>query len=487
MVSKTEEVFPLFKYGGLNEGFSARDIANEDFSVLENAVFDKGGYIGFRNAFGDFNDATDINPAAGNRRVYYIGTLATNTDDLFLVEGNAVIYLWTRSSAGTWTNRGNFVGEDPTWVHWGGAVYIAAGIFSGSNKRLAKWDGTTLTYIDMNTTNHVNVLEYHKERLFGSYPFNGGPTSGHRLVFSDLGDFTTWALTSFIDVGTSEVGTYAALNCLLDYRDALYCFRLDSVWVLFTVGEPANWQLKELTSEYGAISPWSAVEADGVMYFLDKQGVVASDGNSFQLISEGIGLSNITDRASLEYVKSLGLLVVSTEDGVYSLDVRRGKWSKWATAIELAHPYEDKTPLSNNSFMMGTYTGSLDPPIYKYDDGIQDGDTTHVTLKAESKEFDFGAPHLMKRLKWLVVLASNEVNFDIIYTIDGVEQAAITVTKEGGLVSPVVYKIAGPNAYFSHLKVRIEVTAATAGEQNFKFHGWEFIYELAGNVIQAGT
>lgn len=118
-------------------------------------------------------------------------------------------------------------------------------------------------------------LAAHAERLFS---VNYG-TNHHRLVFSALGDFTTWPAGNYIDVGYGD-----DITCLTPHAEGLLIGKQSSVWFLRGTG-PDTFSLSRLDGGhaiYGASicsTPFGAVIVGTNDVFLWNGGpVVPIDG-----------------------------------------------------------------------------------------------------------------------------------------------------------------------------------------------------------------
>ena len=71
------------------------------------------------------------------------------------------------------------------------------------------------------------------------------------------------------------------------FKDVLVIFTDVSMYVLLGATD-ANFQLRKIDSGVGCVSHWSIVEANGVLYFMARDGVYAFDGSKATKVSVGI-------------------------------------------------------------------------------------------------------------------------------------------------------------------------------------------------------
>lgn len=97
------------------------------------------------------------------------------------------------------------------------------------------------------------------------------------------------------------------IRAMKEYNDQLIIFKFDSFHKL--IGDnPDNFQLVQVSSEYGCVSNRAVVEAYENIFFLDKKGIVKYNGSEYVLISDGLeetfrrmNVVNATEKAVAVY------------------------------------------------------------------------------------------------------------------------------------------------------------------------------------------
>jgi hypothetical protein len=136
-------------------------------------------------------------------------------------------------------------------------------------------------------------LTIYKNRVFTA----GNPTFPYRVFFSDISstasESESFRTNDYIDVSRNDGQD---IRGLYSYNDKLYIFKDKSIWEL--QGDSAsNFILNQTSDSRGTISHNSIVQADGILYFIDRDGFYGYDGKSFveisrQIKDQFIGLSS---------------------------------------------------------------------------------------------------------------------------------------------------------------------------------------------------
>lgn len=127
-------------------------------------------------------------------------------------------------------------------------------------------------------------LTIYKNRVFTS----GNSTFPYRVFFSDISSTASepesFRTNDYIDVSRNDGQDIRGLYA---YNDKLYIFKDKSIWEL--QGDSAsNFILNQTSDSRGTISHNSIVQADGILYFVDRDGCYGYDGKSFVEISRQI-------------------------------------------------------------------------------------------------------------------------------------------------------------------------------------------------------
>lgn len=108
----------------------------------------------------------------------------------------------------------------------------------------------------------------------------------NRVYFSKAGEPETWGVADgggFIDFGTKNDGI---ITYMVSFRESLYIFKNNSLWVLHTAGSPTNWVQRKVSS-IGCLG-YTPVEYQGAIFWVAPTGVYSWDGNSINRLSDPI-------------------------------------------------------------------------------------------------------------------------------------------------------------------------------------------------------
>lgn len=178
---------------------------------------------------------------------------------------------------------------------------------SNGNNNVWKWNGTTLTTLDISNSTNVPVGKYivfHKNRLF-SAGVSGNPSI---LYYTELIDFENWGLEPNVEYIGKDDGDY--ITGLYSYGDYLYIFKQYSIWVLQGTS-PTEWVIRCISKNVGCLYQTTISEYQGYLCFMSHRGVELFDGIKLTKISEPIqetikGLRQI-NFAQLEWTQTTGI------------------------------------------------------------------------------------------------------------------------------------------------------------------------------------
>lgn len=150
----------------------------------------------------------------------------------------------------------------------GDAVTVTATVF----------DGTSSTFP------RANSLAVKDEVMFAGGVRSGVTNIYNRLHWSNVADAETWDAADFIDIGEQEE---EGITALAVFGEDLIIFKETSVWVL-SGRSPATYTLYQVTNLYGTRAPKSVAQLDDwLVFFDDRNGIVAFDGAGFARLSDG--------------------------------------------------------------------------------------------------------------------------------------------------------------------------------------------------------
>ena len=135
----------------------------------------------------------------------------------------------------------------------------------------------------------TRFFEVYQNRLFTncvpSYPASGIPSaargSDYKLYFSEIDDLQTIYPESFLTI----VDNTFAISALKTYNQSLIIF-CEKGFFRLTGDNPDNFNVQNITSEYGCISNKATVVFKNRLWFLDETGIVEFDGANYDQVSE---------------------------------------------------------------------------------------------------------------------------------------------------------------------------------------------------------
>jgi hypothetical protein len=141
------------------------------------------------------------------------------------------------------------------------------------------WDGTTVTSVTGSPPNGKFII-FHKNRLFVVDPLN--PT---KIVYSELGDYNTYASTNFIYAPSPKSGD--PITGWVVFQDNLVIFTRKTKYILFG-DDPGNFILRQSSGKKGAVNQ-DVIKADAnYIYYLSDDGVYRYNGSADELISDSV-------------------------------------------------------------------------------------------------------------------------------------------------------------------------------------------------------
>jgi len=106
-----------------------------------------------------------------------------------------------------------------------------------------------------------------------------------RIVFSDLGDFKSYASTSFIYVPSPKSGD--PITALAEYQSYLVIFTLETKHMLYGAS-PAEFSLRQTMATKGAWAQECVAADRNYLYFLADNGIYRSNTASDELLSDKV-------------------------------------------------------------------------------------------------------------------------------------------------------------------------------------------------------
>jgi hypothetical protein len=230
----------------------------------------------------------------------------------------------------------------------------------------------------------------------------------NRLYFSAIGDADTWPANNFIDVVTNDGDPITAIQPL---GDALIIFKKHQIYALEGASE-SSFFLRRISPEYGCSGNRAMATNGDLIAFLDSHGpriVLMDSSYGFVDIStEKIpnlmaGLNKAKHNLSVAtfhqnmFIFNVANGSATTNDYRLVYDIDRKAWCpKWTGGFSCELIYDSGTALSY-------YSGNPTAGTVYLQEGDDKDDTTAITSKMRTKDYDMGLPFNPKKFRkvWL--------------------------------------------------------------------------------------
>ena len=272
-------------------------------------------------------------------------------------------------------------------------------ILTDEQTSLRKWDGTADAISSLGTNPPTGkYLEVYKNYLITGY-ISAYPS---RIQWSNVLDPETWTSTDWIDIDKDAGGFITGLEA---FYDDLLIFKSNGIHKIAYTGDPdIPFVLIKITDKIGAISNWSIVQVEGIVYFAAYDGFYMFNGAQPIKISDKIQTSfngfnkDRLDRIYGIHFKDLNQIwwAVATgtntyNDKIFAYDYANKAW--WKYGIDQAECFAEK--LVGNDVRI--YSGGSNGWVWRQDDGVIFGGSS-IVPSWKSKIFDFVGPHKVKTL-----------------------------------------------------------------------------------------
>ena len=263
------------RWKGIRLYYPKSEKATDELSQATNVMFDREGVLVSRPGFNHMEELTPAAPSSSTvvgmgSPVCMWNNHATSTVHMMFTKSDR---LWYSDGVNDWIDASFTAVPGYEGVMYGEKCYFASGVF---------WNGNLVNpHSGMPTGKEV--ISVHKDRLWITTRNNTlAGTDPQRIYFSEPGvpDSGSWPAANFIDVrtGTPNRG-------LVSYRDSIYIFKPESVWVLNTGGLPANWTLRQL-GDKGSIGGYCVY--NNSLYWLGGDGLFSYNGVEINKLSDAI-------------------------------------------------------------------------------------------------------------------------------------------------------------------------------------------------------
>jgi len=262
-----------------------------------------------------------------------------------------------------------------------------------------KYDGTTIALLG-GSPPHARYVAAHKNRLWLAL--------GSRLYFSELLNFDDWPVLNFIDISPNDGDT---ITGIMTYGDYLIITKGHSLWMLTGDGIE-TFMVRRIHADRGAYAPRSLIKINDTSCFVSDDGIYLTDFTQAVLISERIrnywrtlNPRRLSQVASWFYDHKL-YVAAPSGSSIYNntlivYDVLRqafiGVYTGWNISCW--------TSFREGGRIASYYGSSTETQVTEIGTGFSDNGMPY-TMKWRSKEIDFGAPEIYKRLNKMLLQVS---------------------------------------------------------------------------------
>jgi len=302
--------------GGLNLDSNSFQLEKNQSGDLLNVDLNPKGGVSSRWGFSRINTSAAGGFSAGTFYPDRLSKWNSSAGSWIMLATNDGVY---HSTGGNFTSLSKTTNNEfgASFASWDreddSFLYIAR----GAGYQVTRWNGTTATDLTASggvagvtewqndltapTGTHAPKSEHiatHADRLWVAGTTEGASTYPNRVRFSHPLFAESWRQDDYIDVA----GGGSKITAIVPFGGHLLVFKNRSVWAIYGYSED-TFQLVELTSRIGAISPNAVAVADrGVYFFSNPDGMFFYDGRGFtdvfrNLRPLGIG-SEINETAS---------------------------------------------------------------------------------------------------------------------------------------------------------------------------------------------
>lgn len=479
----------LRRFKGLRLYYPKSEKSQDELSQADNIMFDREGVLvarpGIKHQTALVSADSSLATASPGHLLVAFPHASFSTVYLFLSKSNRM-FVSDGVSPFTEVPGGSNTGTAYEAVIYDDKVWLSTGLY---------YDLATMSAVSGMPTGREVIL-VHKDRLWiTSRSTTLGSTNPYRIYFSEPGAPLSggWPAANFIDVRTSTPN-----RGLVSYRDSIYVFKPNSVWVLNTGGLPSNWSLRQLGNQ-GSIGGYCVY--NNVLYWVGETGVYSYNGVEITRLSDPIQSyfdgSRFTYDNFCQVVGFEGNLIIAVAKqgqprDYWIYNIRLRAWSKMVTplfsTLGRMLVVDTKFAVIVDNVMPGVYFGGgenaalaatrkarvwrMDPTVFKDTDYL-DGDQPY-SVTFETEQFDFDSPLDKKRVHQVSI----EASFTDL-TIDQIDEEGRTKTK--ALVGEDPTKVTQVRipalGYFRRMRFKFSTVNFPGG---LKFYGLRAILKERG-------
>lgn len=307
MLGRAFKPFTIDKFKGMNTALLgsvpeqyAQD--NQELAELINFNTNTDGYLEKRKGASIVHTITSPYTPTNLRVVYLqrtrVGSLANR---VFMTDGTET---WRGSAGGGVATRLTIAGGQPlSYLQWM-VEYGGTAVGTAYNCTGVRWwptqnptemttgiigfygDGTVDQAGPTGNTPIGTQIAYFKLRgwvinTMGKYNLSGHESKVWYSTPNNLADFGGVAMNNFnLDFGDGDY-----LVAMLPFNDQMFFFKSRKTYMVSADGPTSNWQFRLISDRIGCVGRGTVKVINNIIYFLSVDGVVRTDGVTFQNIS----------------------------------------------------------------------------------------------------------------------------------------------------------------------------------------------------------
>jgi len=365
------------------------------------------------------------------------------------------------------------------------------------------WGGTTDptnagTLTTVNPSPRCSCLVHLTDRLWAldNYSIVGE----NRVYYSNAGSYGTWTVASdFISFRDTH------LTNIIEYKQKLLIFSNNKIWILDTSqGGVSSWTKNPFSHNLGTYTFEGTVNYNGWLYFLDNTGLYRTDLSTVELLSQKLNrlFKNRVPQlhnspTNFDCISAYnGRIYMSITDEFFNrhtfvYDIQRETWSEFSFRIktdtmDIYKPATNFLPvLTGSRYSLGYFEKSaggsrgeiepgmymcpydtLDTPVernksvylYSEDDKVVSDEVFKASFSTQ--RLSFKETTQIKRCPEIDMWYSTKDEYDVVYTIDDIEQETVNLEKVPGFSESTrdwgVQRVRGPKAPFRNLQLKVK-------------------------------
>lgn len=387
---------PVELSGGINNGVHPLR-ANENQLVTAVNLLPESypslSRVGKDTAVGTAPEAADVR-----------SILVIDPDNHILVAISDSLYKWNGSS---WSELASGLGST---LYFDFASIIGNHYIVDGSSQVKKYDGSSLSTLGDSPSGGESIVA-HANRLYVS--------EGRNLHYCDLRDPTDW--TTVDEAGTIEIEGFfnEDISCLAVVADHVIILKEMSIYELYGTG-PDDYEIYQVTSSRGCISPRSVQVVNEILLFLAHDGIVMYDGGVNPVL-----ISNPLVQDTIESINTDQLdIVCSSNDGRF-----------YQLCIPTGTSTSNDTIINYDTLTKTFYTGdSVYTAMASYQDRVFVGNSSGLTSELGSDSPHSSGTWSLTKVIRTARLTNRETiqEVDLVYELlDG--DGSITVALRDGI------------------------------------------------------